>query len=111
MAVSYFVRYVGETSDAEAFMDHYRNRHAEVMKKYPRIRGCRIHHPVEWNDPVPVNKDKVFALAELVFDSLEDLNFALASEARQDSRKDFNNFPKLENGEIRHLAVSTEVLF
>ena len=111
MGVSYFVRYAGESSDGAAFMEHYRTRHAELLKRYPRIRGCKLHHPIEWNDPVQVNKDRIFILAELVFDSIEDLNFSLASEARQDSRKDFNNFPKLNNGEIRHLAVETEILF
>ena len=111
MSVSYFVRYVGETDEAEAFLKHYRTRHSSLMQKYPRIRGCNLHHPVDWTDPVPVHKDNVFMLAELVFDSVEDLNFALASQARQDSRADFNNFPKLSNSDIRHLAVETEKLF
>lgn len=111
MAVSYFIRYVGETREGEAYFDHYRTKHVEFLKKYPRIRGCRLHHPVAWNDPVPVNKDRVFMLAELIFDSLEDLNFALASPERQASRGDFNNFPTLENSDIRHLAVETEILF
>lgn len=111
MAVSYFVRYVGDTGDAEAYFNHYRFKHAEFLKKYPRIKGCKLHHPVQWNDPAPVTKDEVLVLAELLFDSIEDLNFSLASEARQDSRKDFDNFPKLENADIRHLATETEVLF
>lgn len=111
MAVSYFIRYVGTTADAEAYFDHYRHKHSEFIKKYPRIRGCKLHHPIEWNDPAPVTKDQVLLLAELIFDSAEDLDFALASEARQNSRKDFNNFPVLENSDIRHLATRTEVLF
>ncbi|MCD8352489.1 MAG: EthD family reductase [Planctomycetaceae bacterium] len=111
MSVSYFVRYEGETENAAAFMNHYRTKHTELMKRYPRIRGCKLHHPTAWHDPVPVKKDKVFVLAELVFDSIEDLNFSLASDARQDSRNDFNNFPTLQNSDIRHLAVTTEILF
>lgn len=111
MSVSYLVRYVGEPEDARAFMEHYRTAHKEIMKRYPRIKGCKLHHPVEWHDPVAVNKDVIFVLAELVFDSLDDLNFALASEERQASRADFNNFPKLRNAEIRHQAVETEILF
>jgi uncharacterized protein (TIGR02118 family) len=109
--VSYFIRYVGAPRDVAAFLAHYRERHAQILRDYPGIRGCRLHHPVEWNDPVKVNKDRVFMLAELVFDSREDLDRALASETRQRSRADFLNFPPLENGEIRHLAVETETLF
>jgi uncharacterized protein (TIGR02118 family) len=111
MSASYFVRYVGEPENAVAFMEHYRTGHSEIMKQYPRIRACKIHHPKEWNDPVAVNKDKVFILAELIFDSIEDLNFSLQSEARQRSRADFNNFPPIRNRDIRHLAVESEVLF
>ena len=111
MSVSYFIRYVGETHEAEVFMEHYRTQHSVLVQRYPRIRSCKLHHPVDWIDPVPVNKDKVFMLVELIFDSLDDLNFALGSQARLDSRADFNNFPKLSNSDIRHLAVDTERLF
>jgi uncharacterized protein (TIGR02118 family) len=111
MAVSYFVRYVGRPADAERFLDHYRSRHAAILREYPGIRACRLHHPIAWNDPVAVRKDDVFVLAELVFDSAEDLDRALHSETRQRSRADFMNFPPLEGGEIRHLAVQTETLF
>lgn len=111
LSVSYFIHYAGQPRDADAFLDHYRSRHVVIMREYPRIRGCRLHHPVAWNDPVGVNKDNAFLLAELVFDNQEDLDRALASDTRQRSRADFLNFPPLENGEIRHLAVQTETLF
>lgn len=111
MSVSYFVRYTGKAADPEGFKAHYRGAHSEIMKQYPRIRACRIHCPVDWDDPVPVNRDQIFMLAELVFDSIEDLNFSLQSEARMRSRADFNNFPKLQDGYISHVAAETETLF
>ena len=111
MSVSYFIRYVGVPKDVAAFLEHYRLRHSRIMREYPGIRGCRLHHPIEWDDPVKVNKDNVFMLAELIFDTREDLDRALQSDVRQRSRADFLNFPPLENGEIRHLAVQTETLF
>lgn len=110
MSVSYFVRYRGTPRDAEAFLAHYREQHAAIMRQYPGIRGCRLHHPVEWNDPVPVVRDEVYLIAELIFDTVEDLDHALQSEVRQRSRADFVNFPPLD-GDVRHLAVSTETLF
>lgn len=111
MSVSYFIRYAGTPRDIEAFLAHYRERHALIMREYPGIRGARLHHPVDWDDPVAVTKDHVFLLAELVFDSVDDLNRALHSETRQRSRADFLNFPPLDGGDIRHLAVETETLF
>ena len=111
MSVSYFIRYVGRPDDAEKFFDHYRTKHAAILREYPGIRACRLHHPIPWNDPVSVNKDDVLVLAELVFDSAEALNHSLQSDVRQRSRADFLNFPKLIGGEIRHLAVTTEILF
>ncbi|MCC7275292.1 MAG: EthD family reductase [Alphaproteobacteria bacterium] len=111
MTVSYFIRYVGTPEDADAFFDHYRRRHVAFLKDYPGIRGCRLHRPIPWNDPVAVVKDQVLVLAELMFDDAAALDRALHSEARQRSRGDFLNFPRLRDGEIRHLAVETETLF
>jgi len=111
LAVSYFIRYTGTPADREAFLAHYREKHALILREYPGIRACRLHHAIAWNDPVAVNKDTPFLVAELVFDSAEALDHALASATRQRSRADFLNFPPLANGEIRHLAVETETLF
>lgn len=111
MSVSYFIRYAGVPADREAFLAHYRDKHALILRRYPGIRACRLHHPTPWVDPVPVNKDQVFLLAELVFDDEEALNRALASATRLESRADFQSFPSLSGGDIRHLAVVTEVLF
>jgi len=111
VTVSYLIRYVGQPEDADRFFEHYRTKHTEIMKRYPGIISCRLHHPVAWDDPVAVNKDQILVLAELVFESVEALNAALHAPVRQESRADFLNFPKLLNGEIRHLAVQTETLF
>ena len=111
MTVSYLIRYEGQPEDADRFFEHYRTKHAAIMREYPGIRACKLHHPVAWDDPVAVNKDRILVLAELVFDSVEALNAALNAPVRQRSRADFLNFPKLAGGEIRHLAVETEILF
>ncbi len=111
MSVSYFIRYEGEPEDAERFFTHYRTQHAAIMRQYPGIRACKLHHPVPWNDPVNVNKDRVLVLAELVFDDIDALNNALNAEIRMKSREDFLNFPKIIDGKISHLAVETETVF
>ena len=111
MTVSYFIRYAGRSDDAEKFFEHYRTRHAAILRNYPGILACRLHKPIPWHDPVAVTKDDVLVLAELVFETADALDKALASAARQELRRDFQEFPKLVDGHIRHLAVATEVVF
>ena len=110
MSCSYLIHYRGQPVDSAAFLEHYRRVHAPIMQRYPNIRGCFLHHAIPWVDPVSVQSDGLFLMAELKFDSIEDLNYALAAEVRQESRRDFQNFPSFE-GQIRHQAVSTEILF
>ena len=110
MTCSYLVRYRGMPEDPERFLDHYRTQHATILRAYPNIRSCLLHRGVPWADPVAVRPDDLFALAELRFDSIEDLNAALASDVRQRSRLDFVNFPRFV-GEVSHQAVITEALF
>src|SRR5690625_1047502 len=107
LTASYFVRYIGAPEDREAFIKYYREQHALIMQEYPGIQSCKLHFSDAWTDPVDVNRDSVFLIAELVFNSITELNQALQSEARQRSRQDFINFPKF-NGTVTHLAVTTE---
>ena len=111
MSCSYYVFYRGKPEDSENFLDYYRKQHASILKTYPGIRSCLLHRPVDWSDPVTVQPENdIYLIAELIFNSLEDLNFALASEERQNSRRDFEHFP-LFKGNINHQAMITEELF
>ena len=110
MSCSYLIHYRGQPTDSAAFLEHYRRVHGPIMRRYPNIRGCLLHHAIPWVDPVSVRPDGLFVMAELKFDSIEELNQALAAEVRQESRRDFQNFPSFE-GQIRHQAISTEILF
>jgi uncharacterized protein (TIGR02118 family) len=109
VSCSYLVRYRGMPEDPDRFLDYYKTSHGLILREYPKIRSCLLHRAVPWVDPVQVRPDGLFVLAELKFDSIEDLNTALASEVRMRSRADFTNFPRF-NGEISHQAVITEVL-
>jgi uncharacterized protein (TIGR02118 family) len=110
MTVSYFVRYQGQPNDPKAFLDYYRRTHAGFMQAFPRVRSAILHHPIAWNDPVPVKPDARFMLAQVLFDDAASLNAALQSEARQRSRADFKNMPPFA-GEITHQACEAEILF
>lgn len=111
MSCSYLVFYRGKPEDPERFIDHYRSQHAPILRAYPNIRSCLLHRPAAWVDPVAIQPEKgLYLLAELRFDSIDDLNTALASEMRQRSREDFVNFPRFD-GKVSHQAVVTETLF
>jgi len=109
MTVSYFVRYHGAADDPAAFLNHYRARHAPILRDFPRIRGVVLHRPVDWRDPFPVNPASDFLVAQMTFDSAADLNAALASEARARARADMSNFPRFA-GAASHQAMIQETV-
>ena len=110
MTVSYFVRYEGKAESAADFIERYRTRHAPILARFPRIRKVVLHTPVDWSDPCPVNKGNFAVLAQMVFDSQEDLVAALASAARLEAREDFAHFPAFD-GAVFHQAMTSEELY
>ena len=108
--VSYFVSYRGTSPDAEAFLQHYRGRHAEILRRFPGIRGLVLHTPVDWTDPYPVNPGGRILLAQLQFESVAALDAALASEARARAREDFRSFPPFD-GTVTHQAMASTAVF
>jgi uncharacterized protein (TIGR02118 family) len=110
MTASYFVRYEGEAANRAGFLRYYRDRHAPILARFPGIRSIILHSPVEWHDTFPVNPDRFTLLAQMIFDSEEDLDRALQSEARAEARVDFAHFPQFE-GVVYHQAVVSEEVF
>lgn len=110
MSVSYFVRYEGQAEDAEAFLARYREKHAAILVRLPGIRRIVLHTPVAWHDPFPVNPDRFALLAQMEFETQEDLDRALQSQARASARDDFANFPPF-HGVVYHQAVFSQEVF
>jgi uncharacterized protein (TIGR02118 family) len=108
MTVSYFVRYEGEAG--EDFVRRYKEQHVPVLARWPGMRRVVLHTPVPWTDPCPVNRPSAFLVAQLEFDSQEDLDRALASEQRAQARMDFQSFPPYR-GEVFHQAMRQEEVF
>jgi uncharacterized protein (TIGR02118 family) len=109
MSVSYFVRYEGAAENADEFLRYYRERHAAVLARFPGIRKIILHTPIEWKDRFPVRPDRFMLVAQMMFDSAEDLNRALQSDARADARADFANFPRFQADVYHQAAVSEEI--
>jgi uncharacterized protein (TIGR02118 family) len=108
--ISYFVRYRGSCVDPDAFQGYYEMHHAEVLRRFPKIRSLSLHRPAEWNDPMPVLRGGTLLLAQMRFDSAADLDAALYSEARREAREDSHRFPPFA-GEITHEAMVDKVIF
>ena len=108
--VSYFVRYRGSCVDPDAFQNYYEKQHAELLRRFPKIRSLSLHRSVEWHDPLPVLRGGTLLLAQMRFDSAADLDAALYSEARREAREDSHRFPPFA-GEITHEAMVDKVIF
>ena len=107
MSVSYFVRYDIAVTDLPAFLERYRRAHVPLMTNWPGLRRMVLHTPLDWQDPVPVNRGKAVLMAQLEFDSLEAMNAAFASRERAQAREDFKRFMTYE-GSVTHQAMATE---
>jgi uncharacterized protein (TIGR02118 family) len=109
MSVSYFVRYEGQAANRAEFLRYYREQHAPILARFPGIRRIILHSPVEWHDTYPVNPDRFALLAQMIFDTRQDLDRALQSEPRAEARADFAHFPPFHGVVYHQAAVSEEV--
>jgi uncharacterized protein (TIGR02118 family) len=108
--VSYFVRYRGASSEPDAFHAYYETQHAALLRHFPHIRSLILHRPAAWTDPFPVRRGETLLLAQMQFDSADDLDVALRSPARRLAREDFQRFPPF-NGEVTHEAMIGRAVF
>jgi uncharacterized protein (TIGR02118 family) len=74
--------------DAAAFDAHYREVHAPLVQSYPGLRTLRVTR-TEGLGGQPAD---VYLMAEMTFDSRDDLEAALASEPGRQSGRDLRNF-------------------
>lgn len=108
--VSFVVRYYCPITKAQAFRDHYFAHHPPIMAHFPRIRNILCYSPVDWRDANHLMPTNSFLGNEIVFDSIEDLNAAMASDVRHELRADYYHFPPHE-GATSHHAMYRRVLF
>jgi uncharacterized protein (TIGR02118 family) len=107
VSVSCFVRYDIAVGDLEAFLRRYREVHVPMVARWPGLKRMVMHTPVDWQDPVPVNRGKAVLMAQLEFDSEAAMNTAFASRERVEAREDFKRFMTFE-GTVTHQAMKSE---
>jgi uncharacterized protein (TIGR02118 family) len=74
--------------DPAAFDVHYREVHTPMVRRYPGLRDLRLIRP----DGVAGRDPAFYLVAEMAFDSRDDLDAALASDAGRESGLDLRNF-------------------
>ena len=109
VSVSYFVRYEGQAASPRDFLAYYRERHVPLLARFPRIRRIVLHTPAPWRDAYPIQSDRFAILVQMEFDSLEDLENAVGSEARAAARRDFGQLPPFQGMVYHQAAISEEV--
>jgi uncharacterized protein (TIGR02118 family) len=77
-----------QPDDPEAFDAHYRDVHTPIVRAYPKLRELSVSTPTG----VGGRPSPYYLMAEMTFDSQDDLNAALGSEAGIASARDLRNF-------------------
>jgi hypothetical protein len=105
--VSYNVRYLPPIEDVNTFVDFYVENHVPILKELPGIRNVICYLPIAWNQPTDWECSDCILGNETVFDSIDCLNAALASDVRHKLRDDYNAFP-IKPGPNTHYAMIRE---
>lgn len=74
--------------DTEAFDAHYRDVHTPIVQRYPKLRELRVTRC----EGVGGREAPFYAMAEMAFDTRDDLLAALSSEPGMESARDLRNF-------------------
>jgi hypothetical protein len=103
--ISYVVRYYRPAGDEEKFIAYYLDHHPALLGEFAGIRNVICYVPVAWANQTGLAESGCMFGNEVVFDTLEDLNAALASEVRQRLRQDYDVFREW-TGPNTHFAMT-----
>ena len=85
-------------SDVDAFETHYREIHSPLARKMPGLKKLEVSHMTG----SPGGDPKFHMMAELYFDSMNDMMAALGSEEGKAAAKDVMSFA----GDIIHMMFA-----
>lgn len=104
--LSFVVRYHGPTEDLAAFDQFYMDHHPRILARFPAIRNVLCYLPMDWRETGRVDDSRLIIGNEVVFDDLDALNRALASDVLPLLIADGKRFP--EFGANSHHAMRRE---
>jgi uncharacterized protein (TIGR02118 family) len=91
---SYCVRYHRPADDEARFVDFYLTNHPPLLARLPNVRNVICYVPVRGSNPAGLPSADYMLGNEVVFDTFEAFNAAMASETRRELRADFARFPR-----------------
>ncbi|MBI3704457.1 MAG: EthD family reductase [Rhizobiales bacterium] len=107
---SYSVRYHRPAEDEARFVDFYLASHPPLLARLPNVRNVICYLPVQGIDPAGLPSADYMLGNEVVFDSIEAFNAAMASEARRQLRADFSRFPRFTGRNTHHPMERTRIV-
>lgn len=94
--ISYVVRYHYPADDVKRFIDYYTSHHPIIEKRFPRIANIMCYLPIKWQDPSDLPYLGYMLGNEVVFESVEDMGYALQSPVIDEMSADFDLFPTFQ---------------
>jgi uncharacterized protein (TIGR02118 family) len=90
---SYVVRYHHPAENVAEFVSHYLADHPPILGKLPQIRSVLCYLPLDGAAPGDLPPADYMLGNEVVFDSPDAFNAAMASPVRHELRAHFKSFP------------------
>ena len=90
---SYSVRYHRPAEDEAQFVDFYLTNHPPLLVRLPGVRNVICYLPLHGINPAGLPSADYMLGNEVVFDTIEAFNAAMASAQRRELRADFARFP------------------
>lgn len=105
-SISYWVEYVIDTADENAWLYAYVESHPALLARFPGIRSIEIYTPAIVISGIDLPIRKCLQRNKTVWDTVEDMNLAMASPVRDELRADIANLPEF-TGHARHYPFAT----
>ena len=107
---SFVVRYELPAEDATHFQDYYMRMHPPILAEFEAIRNIFCYVPIAMGEGRPVPGSDYLIGNEVVFDSVEEFDRAMASPVREKSRADFETFPPFSGRNPHYPMLRTRLL-
>ena len=107
--LSFVVRYYGPNDDEAAFVRFYTEHHPLLLATFPGIRNVLCYLPPDWQSTHKVSDARVILGNEVVFDDLQALKRALASEVLPRLQEEGRTFARF--GRSTHHAMLRERVY
>ncbi len=107
---SYSVRYHRPAEDEARFVEFYLTNHPPLLARLPNVRNVICYLPVRGIGPAGLPSADYMLGNEVVFDTIEAFNAAMASDQRRELRADFARFPRFTGPNTHYPMTRTRLV-